>query len=283
LTPPREVGRAFEAWSYRLLKEEAVRQGIVKSISLDTIWTWLHEADLKPWQWRYWLNSTDPLFEQKMFGVVRLYLEPPPNSVVLCVDEKTGMQALERAAPDWAMVPGRPVRREFGYIRHGTQTLFAAFATQTGKVLGQVCDRHRSEEFCGFLKKIFRKFPDKEIHIIVDNFKTHMTEAVRKLVALACDLDWESMTKEERKEVLQKPNKHIVFHFLPFHASWLSQVEIWFSFLSRDVLRRGNFTSKQDLRNKVYDYIDDYDRYRAHPFKWTYAGQPLAVGNITRT
>ena len=277
------MGRAFDAWSYRTLQAEAVRQGIVESISLDTIWTWLHEADLKPWQWRYWLNSKDPLFEQKMFDVVRLYLEPPPNSVVLCIDEKTGMQALERVAPDYPMVAGRPTRREFGYIRHGTQTLFAAFHTQTGKVLGKIFDRHRSEEFCRFLKTVFKKFQDREIHVILDNFKTHMTEEVRRLVATACGLDWETMTKEERKQVLQKPHKRIVFHFLPFHASWLSQVEIWFSFLSRDMLKRGNFTGKPDLKNKVYNYIDDYDHYRAHPFKWTYTGQPLAAGNITQT
>lgn len=273
------MGRAFEAWSFRELCRTAIDQGIVDSISVKTIWRWLKEAALKPWQWRYWLNSTDPFFEQKMFGVIRLYLEPPPNSVVLCIDEKTGMQALERVAPDRPMIHGRPVRREFGYIRHGTQTLFAAFHAQTGKVVGKIFDRHRSEEFCEFLKLIVNKFPDKELHVILDNFKTHMTEAVRKLAAKVCHLDWETMTEEEQKEILQKPNKRIVFHFLPFHASWLNQVEIWFSFLSRDVLKRGNFTGKPDLKNKVYHYIEDYDRCRAHPFKWTYTGQPLAVGN----
>ena len=110
-----------------------------------------------------------------------------------------------------------------------------------------------------------------------------MTEEVQKLVAQACGLRWEKMTKEQRQEILQKPNKRVVFHFLPFHASWLNQVEIWFSFLSRDVLKRGSFTGKPDLKNKVYHYIHDYDRYRAHPFKWTYTGHPLAAGNITRT
>ena len=220
-----------------------------------------------------------------MFNIVRLYLEPPPESVVLCIDEKTGMQALERLHPDRPMIPGNPVLREFEYIRHGTQTLFAAFNPHTGKVLGKVFNRHRAEEFCEFLNLIAEKYQSAgtEIHVILDNLKTHMTEEVRKLVTKLCGLDWEAIAQEERKTILQKPNKQIVFHFLPFHASWLNQVEIWFSFLSRDILRRGSFPSNQDLKNKVLDYIQDYNEYRAHPFKWTYTGQPLAVGNITRT
>lgn len=280
----REVGRAFEAWSFRELQRTAVQKGIVESIAVGTIHNWLKEAVLKPWQWRYWLNSTDPLFEEKMFGIIRLYLEPPPDSIVLCVDEKTGMQALERVAPDKPILPGKPLLREFGYIRHGTRALFAAFNPHEGDVLGSIFKRHRSLEFCSFLRLILKRHPNpgKEIHIIVDNFKTHMTEAVRKLVAKASGLKWKKMTKEERKQILQSPNKRIVFHFLPFHASWLNQVEIWFSFLSRDVLKRGNFTSKQDLTDKVFDYIRDYNRHRAHPFKWTYTGQPLAVGNPQR-
>jgi transposase len=283
LRPPREVGRAFEAWSYRLLQEEAIRQGIVDSISLDTIWRWLDGAELKPWQWRYWLNSADPFFREKMFGILRLYLEPPPQAVVLCVDEKTGMQALERVAPDKLILPGKPLLREFGYLRHGTRQLFAAFNPHKGDVFGRIFKRHRSREFSSFLRLILKRHPGQEIHLILDNLKTHMTEAVRKLVAHASGLKWKEMTKEERKEILRKPNKRIVFHFLPFHASWLNQVEIWFSFLSRDVLKRGNFTSKQDLTDKVFDYIRDYNRHRAHPFKWTYTGQPLAVGNPIRT
>ena len=218
-----------------------------------------------------------------MFGIIRLYLEPPPDSVVLCIDEKTGMQALERVAPDKPILPGKPLLREFGYIRHGTRALFAGFNPHTGKVLGKIFKRHRTKEFCEFLKPVLKKFRHKELHIIVDNFKTHMSEPVRKLVARACGLNWTKMTDEERKQILQKPNKRVVFHFLPFHASWLNQVEIWFSFLSRDVLKRGSFTGPKDLIDKVMHYIRDYDRYRAHPFKWTYTGQPLAVGNLTRT
>lgn len=284
MKPPREVGRAFEAWSFRELRRTAIGENIFESISIGTIHNWLKEAALKPWQWKYWLNSADPLFKEKMFGVIRLYLEPPPNSIILCVDEKTGMQALERVAPDKPMLPGMPLKREFGYIRHGTRALFAAFNPHVGDVLGKIFKRHRSREFCSFLRLILKKYPDprKEIHIIVDNFKTHMTEAVRKLVAKASGLKWKKMTKDERKQILQKLNKRIVFHFLPFHASWLNQVEIWFSFLSRDVLKRGSFTGPQDLTDKVVHYIDDYDRCRAHPFKWTYTGQPLAVGNLTR-
>jgi transposase len=283
LKPPREVGRAFEAWSYRELQRTAIQKRIVGTIAIGTIHNWLKQAALKPWQWRYWLNSTDPLFEEKMFGIIRLYLEPPPGSVVLCVDEKTGMQALERVAPDKPMLPGKALRREFGYIRHGTRALFAAFNPHTGKVMGKIFKKHRGKEFCKFLKLILKKHPKVEIHLIVDNFRTHMTEEVRILVAKACGLNWKKMTQDERKQILQKPNKRVVFHFLPFHASWLNQVEIWFSFLSRDVLKRGSFPSLQDLIQKVLHYIRDYNRHRAHPFKWTYTGQPLAVGNLTRT
>ena len=277
------MGRALEAWSYRELRREAIRQGIVCSISTQTIHRWLKEAALKPWQWRYWLNSTDPDFERKMFGVLRLYLEPPPRSTVLCVDEKTGIQALERVSPDKPILPGKPLLREFGYIRHGTVNLFGAFNPHTGKLLGRPSERNRAREFCEFLRWVVRKHPRKEIHLIMDNLKTHLTEEVRKLVAKMCGLSWRKMTEEEKKGILQKPNKRIVFHFLPFHASWLNQIEIWFSFLSRDLLRRGSFTSKKDLRQKLFHYIRDYNRYRAHPFKWTYTGQPLAIGNQVRT
>lgn len=278
--PPREAGRAFDVWTFRELKQTAIEQKILPRISISTIHDWLKEAALKPWQFKYWLNSTDPDFTRKMFDVIRLYLEPPPHSTVICIDEKTGMQALERAFPDKPMMKGRITRREFNYIRHGTRALFAAFHPHTGKVFGKCFERQRSQEFLIFLKEVVNREKDtgKEIHFILDNLKTHSTEEVRKYVAEFCGLRWDEMTNEERKIILQKPNKGIVFHFLPIHASWLNQIEIWFSFLTRGVLKRGSFQNLQDLETKIDEFIEDYNRYRAKPFKWTYTGQPLATG-----
>jgi len=278
--PPRDAGRAFDVWTFRELKRTATEQNILPHIAISTIHAWLKEAALKPWQFKYWLNSTDPDFERKMFDVIRLYLEPPPNSTVLCIDEKTGIQALERAFADHPMRPGKITRREFNYIRHGTRALFAALNPHTGKVFGKCFERQRSKEFLSFLIELLDREKDsgKEIHIILDNLKTHSTEEVRKYVADFCGWDWGKMTEEERKTILMKPNKRVVFHFLPIHASWLNQIEIWFSILSRGVLKRGSFQSIQELEQRILEFIQDYNQHRAKPFKWTYTGQPLAPG-----
>ena len=255
-TLPSERGRPDTHWSTRALALEAAADDIVKSISAETIRTWLASMALKPHRSRYWLNSQDPDFTAMMRDIVNLYLDPPPNSVVLCYDERTGMQALERSHPTKPMVPGYIERREFEYIRHGTMDLLAALDVHSGEVFGACYERHTQYEVADFFEWILPQMPrEKEIHLVMDNLRVHKTEAVTN--------------------VLESFGKKLHVHWTPNHASWLNQIEIFFSILSRRVLRRGNFTGKRDLADKVDKFIRHYVLFDAKPFRWTYTGQPL--------
>lgn len=178
-TPPSERGMVDTHWSARMLAREVVADGIVKSISAETIRIWLASMALKPHRSRYWLNSPDPDFAVKMRDIVNLYLNPPPNSVVLCYDERTGMQALERRYPTKPMIPGYVERREFEYIRHGTMDLLAALDVHSGEVFGACYERHTQFEVADFFEWILPQIPrDKEIHLVMDNLRVHKTETV---------------------------------------------------------------------------------------------------------
>ena len=206
----------------------------------------------------------------------------------LSVDEMTGIQALERIAPTLPMEPGKVERREFEYRRHGTQTLLAAFDVVTGKVHAQIGPTRTEQDFANYLEALFKKQPDvKRWHLVADNLNTHQSEAVVRLVARCSDID-ESMLGEKGKSGVLKnvatrevflgdPTHKVVFHFTPKHASWLNQIEIWFSILVKKVIRRGNFTSKQDLRTKILRFIKYFNKTLAKPFRWTYQGKPLVV------
>lgn len=234
-------------WTVRSLAEAV---GIGKS-QTHTI---LAQADLKPHQVRSWLTSLDPDFDTKQADVCGLYLSPPKNAIVVSIDEKTGVQATEPIRPELAMEPGRPARREFEYRRHGVQALLAALLVHSGEVIGNVYDRNSRVEFVDFLDRLEHEIPaGKDVHAILDNLQVHKTPEV---------VAW----------LDQHPRWS--FHFTPTHASWLNQIEIFFSILSRRVLRRGVFTSKADLKAKLLTFIDHYNP-TAKPFAWTYAGKPL--------
>ncbi|HVM66321.1 MAG TPA: IS630 family transposase, partial [Acidimicrobiales bacterium] len=179
---------------------------------------------------------------------------PPENAIVWSVDEKTGMQAKSRVNPTKPAVPGIPARREFEYRRHGTAVLFAGLNVHEGGVAGWVADSTRSENFVGFLGDLVRQTPaGLDLHCIVDNLKTHSTDLVEEFLAA---------------------HPHVHLHFTPTHASWLNQVELFFSILERRLLRRGEFDSVDHLAERVIAFIKDYNR-RAAPFRWTYDGRPL--------
>ena len=242
-------------WSIRDLQKE-VKKKISRSISHVTIHRILKSIDLKPHQYEMWLNSQDPEFEAKQTEIIGLYMDPPENALVLSVDEKTGMQALGRKYPNKPMRPGYPEKIESHYVRHGTKSLIAALAVHKGEVIGKCYDRHRHEEFIDFLGETEKAYPDKELHLIVDNLSVHKHKDVKK---------W-----------LEEREGKIKLHFTPTHASWLNQIELWFSILSRKVLKRGIFSSRKDLVKRVMKFIEEYNQ-EARPFKWTYTGDPLKV------
>ena len=219
-------------------------------VSDGTVRTLWRREGLQPHLVASYMASPDPHFEQKAADIIGLYLDPPKHAAVFCVDEKTAIQALDRAQPVLPMGPGRVERQSFEYIRHGTLSLFAAFEITTGRVAGQPSARHTSGEFLRFLDELVGAYRrTKEIHIILDNHSAHKTPAVA---------EWR----------VAHPN--VQFHFTPTYSSWLNQVELWFAKISREMIRRGVFTSVPDLAKKLLQYIKLYNK-TCRPFHWTYA------------
>jgi len=244
----------FTHWSIRRLAE-ASGTGMKKSRVQEI----LKSLDLKPHQYQMWLfPSRDPEFERKEMEICGLYINPPENSIVICVDEKPDIQALERPHPFEAMEPGKPQRMDFYYKRHGILNLFAAFRVHDGKVYGKTAPKKKAPDFLEFLKDVYARWssPTRELHIIMDNYGTHTSDIVKEWI-------------EAHKDV------HI--HFTPTHASWLNQIELWFSILYRQALQRGDFKSQDDLAKKLIGFIEEYNKH-AKPFAWTYKGRPLTIG-----
>ena len=235
LKPPQSATH----WSARRL---AKKLGVPKS-TIHRVW---RRNKLQPHRQEVFKYSNDPLLEQKVIDIVGLYLHPPENAVLLCVDEKSQMQALNRTQPLLPMRPGKPESRTHDYQRNGTTTLSAALDVATGDVLGQCKKRHRHQEFLSFLKVVEKHYPEQEIHLVLDNYATHKQPNVRKWLA-------------------RHPRFHL--HFTPTSASWMNQIEIWFGILTRQAVRRGSFNSVQALVRAVYRFIDHWND-EAAPFKW---------------
>ena len=236
--PPKSLGVTH--WSSRLLGD---RLGIEHS-TVASIWK---EYGVRPWRSETFKFSTDPELEAKVIDVVGLYLAPPENAVVLCVDEKSQIQALNRTQKTLPMQPGRAEQRTHDYVRHGTATLFAALEIATGKVTGLCKQRHRHQEFLAFLKHVARAYPDVELHLVMDNYSTHKHATVKAWLAA---------------------NPRIHVHFTPTSGSWLNLVEVWFGIIERQAIRRGSFHSVRDLMTKIREFITGWN-HRKHPFIWT--------------
>ncbi|MBM4128438.1 MAG: IS630 family transposase, partial [Nitrospira sp.] len=229
-------------WSTRKLGEALG----ISHMMVARIWA---KHGLKPHRLERYMASDDPDFETKAADVIGLYLNPPAHAAVFCVDEKTAIQALDRLDPVLPLSPGRLERHGFEYYRHGTLSLYAAFNTKAGEVLGKTAARHTSAEFVAFLADIVAHQPKrKEIHVICDNLSAHKTKAVDEFLA---------------------QHLNVRLHFTPTYSSWLNQVEIWFAKIERDVIARGVFNSVADLKRKLMRYIRQYNL-APKPVKWVY-------------
>lgn len=236
------IPREATHWSVRLMAKAA---GIT-TWQVRQIW---EASDLKPHRLKTFKISNDPKFAEKVVDVVGLYMNPPDNAVVLSVDEKTQIQALDRTQPMLPLKPGQIERRTHDYKRNGTTSLYAAFDILTGKVIGRTTKRHRAKEFLDFLRQIDRSTAkDLDLHLILDNSSTHKTPDVQK---------WLSA------------HPRFILHFTPTSASWLNAVEGWFSQLERRAIYRGVFTSVSELRNEIHRFIKAHNSESAKPYKWT--------------
>jgi len=256
-TSERTPGDPVSTWTYEDLAEHLrASEGI--SASASQLWRILTGMQIRLDRVRGWLNRRDdPEFWNRVRDVVGLYLNPPgEKAVVLSVDEKTAIQAKERRYPDQMPKSGRVRRREFEYRRHGTVSLMAALDVHGGEVLARDIARNDSATFCDFLDDIDRAVdPLMEIHLVLDNGSSHTAKATKRWL---------------------DAHPRFVAHYTPPHASWVNQVELFFSILQRKVIRNGSFTSRQDLLNKLIAFIAEYDK-TAKPFRWTYAADPLVA------
>jgi transposase len=241
-TVKRKPADGSTQWSTRKLAEALD----ISHMMIARVW---RKHALKPHRVEGYMASNDPDFETKAADIIGLYLHPPQHAAVFCVDEKTAIQALDRKDPVLPLSPGRAERHGFEYYRHGTLSLYAAFNTKTGEVLGKTASRHTSAEFVAFLTDIVVNQPrGKEIHVIADNLSAHKTERVEEFLK-------------------RHPSVHL--HFTPTYSSWLNQVELWFAKIERDVIARGVFTSVPDLKRKLMRYIRHYNK-DPKTVKWKY-------------
>ena len=240
----------YTNWSQgRIAKEVGISQSRVCQI--------LKKADLKPHKIDYWCGkSRDPEFEQKMVNIIGLYMNPPENAIVICVDEKTQIQALDRTQPELPLRSGNPKRQTVTYKRNGTVPLIAALAVHTGEVTAKTIKSNNAENFLKFLKNLDRKYRNKKIHVIADNLSIHKHKDVKQW------LDGKRKVK---------------LHFTPTYSSWLNQVGIWSNILTKDVIKGGIWQSSKQLADQLMEYVKTYNETRAKPFQWTYTGDPLKI------
>lgn len=253
--------RGATHWTTRSLAKEL-------GLTQNAVWRIWNAFALQPHRQKTFKLSTDPLFVEKVRDVVGLYLNPPEHAVVLCVDEKSQVQALDRSQPLLPMRPGSPERRTHDYRRHGTTSLFAALDVKTGKVIGGCHRRHRHQEFLRFLRRVDKTVKEThpegtQIHIVMDNYGTHKAPAVKR---------W----------FMRRPEYRV--HFTPTSASWLNQVERFFAEITNKRIRRGVFRSVQALETAIHEYLEEHNK-SAKPFQWTADADLILerTANVART
>ena len=292
---PEKSGRPITHWTAHELADEVIKRGLVASISPAQVGRYLREAALQPHQSRYWLNTTetDPKrFQEQAKAVCDTYLEAPAlerdhHTHTVSTDEMTGLQALERNAPVLPMIPKKSARIEFEYTRHGTLTLIGNFEVTTGELIAPTIGPTRTEaDFASHIEQTIQTDPEASWVFVVDILNIHCSEPRVQVVARACGIEKELGKKgargvlksmASRQAFLSDRSHRIRFVYTPKHSSWLNQIEVIFGVIMRKVIRRGSFTSVEDLRSKLLNFIDYFNRVFAKPFHWTYTGRPLMV------
>lgn len=250
---PDDRGVSLSQWDCAELARQLVADGVVASISPQTVQRILAAHQLKPWRQHYWLSPKvprDAAFAAQVAHIIDLYTRPvAPWEIVLCADEKTSLQPRPRLSPTLPAAPGQPARVEHEYQRRGALNLFAAFDTRSGRVYARTAERKRQIEFIAFLEQIDREVPATitMIHVVLDNLRMHKGRKVQAWLA---------------------EHPRFVFHHPPVHCSWMNQVEQWFSILARKRLRIADFADKADLADKLMAYVAHWNQ-KAHPFHWT--------------
>jgi len=239
------------------IRTKAMEQGIVTGLSRSHLHGILQKADLRPHKVRMWLHSPDPQFREKVNEICDLYRKAPKGGVVLSIDEKTGMQAIERKHLDRPPCPGRPRRQEFEYKRHGTQALIAALDVHTGRTLAACGDTRTQADLLAFMEKVAQAYPDQDVHVVWDNLNTHRSGT------------WETFN--------ERHCGRFKFHFTPKHASWVNQIELLFGIFSKRVLRNASHTSVGQLRRRTLAWFSERNE-APKPFKWSFRGYHLQTG-----
>lgn len=252
MRPANDKARFEQVWTLDSLADAFTKQTGF-DMSRSEVWRILQGVALKPHRVRLWLHSPDPDFRLKVARICDLYLRPPEGATLLCVDEKTGMQALEHRYPMKPCKLGSDARKEFEYVRHGTATLIGAFNIRTGEVLAGCGPTRTADDLLAFMDRVAKRYPTGPVYIIWDNLNIHHGPR------------WEVFNKRHGGR----------FHFVhtPLHASWVNQIEVWFSILARRVLKHASFRSAEELTARVLDFVDYWNQAEAHPFRWTFRGR----------
>lgn len=282
-TLPQDQERTVTRWTLEEIATTVLEALNTDAISRSSIFRILDEADLKPHKSAYWLNSHDEDFDAKAARICQLYATAlasyQQGRLVICCDEKTGMQILERKVSTKPAQPGRRARREPEYIRHGTRVLINSLAVATGQLAWTMGTTRTSMDFVAHLRHAFGKLPHmQQYDWVMDNLNTHWSVDVGRLVARWCRLPFapeKLQTGKQRRAFLSDPSHRHVFHFTPKHGSWLNQAELFFGVLHRRFLAQGSFPSAKDFERRLERFLRDYNTHHAHPYRWTYTGEPL--------